>query len=129
MDVLYSKWRAKLIGMSTDGENIMTGRHIGVVGCHLLRLARHRLINITFALLQRRSLLLAQQDAHIQALIGSLIAMLNIEIEESIAHTVVMAVDYVIFESMCIDVNQIVAHIEDQGSFTRACYELFEVDA
>jgi hypothetical protein len=25
MDALYSKWRAKLIGMSTDGENTMTG--------------------------------------------------------------------------------------------------------
>jgi hypothetical protein len=70
-----------------------------------------------------------QQDAHIQALIGSLIAMLKVEVEQSVAHTVAVAVDYVIFESMCIDVNQIVAHIEDQGSFARACYELLEVDA
>jgi hypothetical protein len=37
------------------------------------------LINITFALLQRRLLLLAQQDAH--TMIGSLITMFNIEIE------------------------------------------------
>jgi hypothetical protein len=40
-----------------------------------------------------------------------------------------VAVDYVIFESMCIDVNQIVAHIEDQGLFAWVCYELLEVDA
>jgi hypothetical protein len=38
-------------------------------------------------------------------------------------------VDYVIFESMRIDVNQIVVHIEDQGSFARVCYELLEMDA
>jgi hypothetical protein len=31
MDVLYSKWRSKLIGMSTDNENTMTGCHVGVV--------------------------------------------------------------------------------------------------
>jgi hypothetical protein len=31
MDVLYIKWRAKLIGMLTDGKNTMTGRHVGVV--------------------------------------------------------------------------------------------------
>ncbi|CAK9869890.1 unnamed protein product [Sphagnum jensenii] len=34
-----------------------------------------------------------------------------------------------IFKSMCIDVNQIVVHIEDQGLFARACYKLLEVDA
>jgi hypothetical protein len=33
MDALYSKWRSKLIGVSTDGENTMTGRHAGVVTC------------------------------------------------------------------------------------------------
>jgi hypothetical protein len=31
MDALYAKWRAKLIGMSPDGEKTMTGRHYGVV--------------------------------------------------------------------------------------------------
>jgi hypothetical protein len=31
MDVLYMKWRAKLVGMSTDGKNTMTGRHVGIV--------------------------------------------------------------------------------------------------
>jgi hypothetical protein len=63
------------------------------------------LIIIMFALLQKRSLLLTQQDTHIQALIGSLIAMFNIEIEQPITHTIAVAMDYVIFESMCIDVN------------------------
>ncbi len=54
-----------------------------------------------------------QQNTHIQALIESLITMFNIKIEQPIAHTIVVVVDYVIFESMRIDVNQIVAHIED----------------
>jgi hypothetical protein len=31
MDAQYFKWRAKLIGMSTDSENTMTDRHAGVV--------------------------------------------------------------------------------------------------
>jgi hypothetical protein len=31
MDALYNKWRSKLIGVSMDGENTMTGRHVGVV--------------------------------------------------------------------------------------------------
>jgi hypothetical protein len=39
------------------------------------------LIKITFTFLQRRSLVLAQQDAHIQAQIESFIALFNIEIE------------------------------------------------
>jgi hypothetical protein len=31
MDAMYSKWRSKLIGVSMDGKNTMTGRHAGVV--------------------------------------------------------------------------------------------------
>jgi hypothetical protein len=74
-------------------------------------------------------LLLAQQDTHIPTLIKSFIAMFNIEVEQPTANTVAMTIDYMIFESMRINVNQIVAHIENQGSFAQACYELLEVDA
>ncbi len=31
MDAMYIKWCAKLIGVSTDGENNMTGHHVGIV--------------------------------------------------------------------------------------------------
>jgi hypothetical protein len=31
MDVLYVKWCTKLIDMSSDGKNTMTGHHAGVV--------------------------------------------------------------------------------------------------
>jgi hypothetical protein len=31
LDALYQPWRAKLIGMSSDGENTMTGRHGGLI--------------------------------------------------------------------------------------------------
>lgn len=55
--------------------------------------------------------------------------MFNIEIEQPAVDVVAAAVDYMIFESMCIDINQIVTHIEDQGSFARAFYELLKVDA
>jgi hypothetical protein len=31
LDTLYGKWRGKLIGMSSDGKNMMTGRHTSLV--------------------------------------------------------------------------------------------------
>jgi hypothetical protein len=31
MDALYIKWRAKLIGVSTDYENTMMGHHVGII--------------------------------------------------------------------------------------------------
>jgi negative regulator of replication initiation len=31
LDALYGKWRTKLISMSSDGENTMTGRHTDLV--------------------------------------------------------------------------------------------------
>ncbi len=31
MDAMYSKWRAKLVGVLTDGENTMMGCHAGIV--------------------------------------------------------------------------------------------------
>ncbi len=54
--------------------------------------------------------------------------MFNIEIEQLAVDVIVAVVYYLIFELMRIDVNQIVAHIEDHGSFARACYELLQVD-
>jgi hypothetical protein len=45
MDALYNKWRAKLIGVSTDGENTMTGRHAGVV-TRLVDCADHDVLRI-----------------------------------------------------------------------------------
>jgi hypothetical protein len=45
MDMLYSKWPAKLIGMSTDSENTMTGRHTGVVTC-IVTCAEHKVLRI-----------------------------------------------------------------------------------
>jgi hypothetical protein len=37
-------------------------------------------INVTFVILQNRSLLIAQQEQHIHTLIGSLVAMFCVEI-------------------------------------------------
>ncbi len=45
MDALYSKWRSKLIGVSTDGENTMTSRHVGIVTC-LLACADNNVLRI-----------------------------------------------------------------------------------
>jgi hypothetical protein len=31
LDALYPDWRFKLLNVSSDGENTMTGRHVGLV--------------------------------------------------------------------------------------------------
>jgi hypothetical protein len=59
----------------------------------------------------------------------SLIIVFNIEIEQLAADAIATAINYVIFESMRIDVNQIITHIEDQGSFAWVYYELLKIDA
>jgi hypothetical protein len=45
MDILYSKWCSKLIGMSTDDKNTMTSRHGGVV-TRIVVCAKHKLLQI-----------------------------------------------------------------------------------
>ncbi|OWZ17346.1 hypothetical protein PHMEG_0008728 [Phytophthora megakarya] len=199
LGALYSNWRAKLIGMASDGENTMTAHQIDIVvkssakgiedghwinflnafsvflrsqdnliismnvkcpkktnrWVHLGRLltfykAHYRklitytrekrpemlpsdewwvvtfsvspvidTINVTLALLQKRSLRIAQQEDHIHALIEALTSMFHIEIEQSDD----TGAQYVAFHSMRVHINDIIAHIEDQGSLARASYE------
>ena len=45
MDSIFSEWRTKLIGVSTDGENTMTGRHGGVVTL-LERQATNKIVRV-----------------------------------------------------------------------------------
>jgi len=45
MDALYNKWRTKLIGMSTDGKNTMTGWHVSVV-TRIVMCAKHKVLQI-----------------------------------------------------------------------------------
>jgi hypothetical protein len=45
MDALYSKWHMKLIGMSTNRENTMIGRHVGVV-TRIVACAEHKVLRI-----------------------------------------------------------------------------------
>jgi hypothetical protein len=45
MDALYSKWRSKLIGVSINGENTMTGRHAGVL-THVIACADKNVLRI-----------------------------------------------------------------------------------
>jgi hypothetical protein len=222
LDTLYGKWCAKLIGMSSDNENTMTGRHTGfvtrMIACtenpvfriwcalhqidlvvksateelansewimfawsfsiflhaqanfitsmavkcpkktnrwthlgHMLQFFKdHRrkivayaethcpeqtptsrwwvitfvvsptinTINVTFVILQNRSMLIAQQEQHIHRLIGLLVAMFCVEIVQENDDDA----QYVSVGSMRILVDAIVEHIRDQGSFAIACY-------
>jgi hypothetical protein len=58
LDALYSKWRTKLINMSSDSENTMTGRHTDLVT---------RMITCTENLVLRISCALHQIDLVIKS--------------------------------------------------------------
>jgi hypothetical protein len=74
-------------------------------------------------MLQDRSLLLVQQEHRIQMLIDTIMTMFSIEmIEEFQGGDNEGTGDYVNFEQWRINVDSIVAHIEDQG-----CYEELNV--
>jgi hypothetical protein len=45
LDALYPSWRSKLISVSSDGENTMTGRHSGLV-TRLCQAAEHEVLRI-----------------------------------------------------------------------------------
>ncbi len=50
-DALYGKWRAKLIGMSSDGENTMTGHHTDLI-TRMITCAENPVLRIWCALHQ-----------------------------------------------------------------------------
>ncbi|OQR83235.1 hypothetical protein ACHHYP_14942 [Achlya hypogyna] len=80
-------------------------------------------INYMFAILQSRSLLMAQQESHINALVGTLTVMLDAAVvDQGESDDEEDVVVYETFESMRIQVDSIVAHIHDQSSFAMECY-------
>ncbi|XP_078473017.1 uncharacterized protein LOC144734619 [Lampetra planeri] len=85
-------------------------------------------INVTIVQLQSQSLLIAQQEEHIQSLIGSLTVLFSVEIVDGVNNHDEAYVSYH-DQSMRIASAAIIAHIEDQGSFAQESYEgLNEVD-
>jgi hypothetical protein len=75
-------------------------------------------VNVTFVVLQDTSLSFVQQEYHIQMLINAIMTMFSIEmIGERKGGDNQGAGDYVNFEQWRINVDSIVAHIEDQESF------------
>jgi hypothetical protein len=81
-------------------------------------------INVTFAEMQARSLLIAQQEALVQSLIGSLISMFDIEIvQPRDGGDDDDDISYVYHKTLRIPTEAIVAHIEDQGTHPRECYQ------
>jgi len=87
-------------------------------------------INITLVQLQARLLLIAQQETLMQNLIGTIIAMFDIEVDSEVDNADSEdALDdgtYVQQDSLCIPTVAIVNHIKNQGSFSRDCYERLE---
>ncbi|RHY05403.1 hypothetical protein DYB36_006565 [Aphanomyces astaci] len=231
LDALFPKWRAKLIGVSSDGENTMTGRHRGLVTrlvaaaeynvmrvwcaphqidiiakkcadridggtwikfaysytvylrtqfnliiemgakcpkktnrwVHLgnvlkfLKENRRRLmthteedrpdmlpsdawwtvtyaiapaidaINIAFAQLQNRSLLMAQQESHIIALVATISTMFDLELIDRVDAVAEEHENFVRFETMRIRTDHLIILIEDQGSMARDCFLRLDV--
>jgi hypothetical protein len=71
-------------------------------------------------MLQDRLFLLAQQEQHILMLINTIMTMFNIEMIEELKGGDNKGVgNYVNFEQWHINVDSIVAHIENQRSFLR----------
>ncbi len=83
-------------------------------------------INITLVQLQARSLLIAQQETLVQNLIGTIIAMLNIEFNGVDGDDALNDGTYLQQDFLRIPIVAIVNHIENQGSFSRDCYERLE---
>jgi len=91
-------------------------------------------INVTFVVLQDRSLLLMRQEQHIQMLIDTIMTMFSIKMIEELNEGDKKGVgdnegasDYVNFEQWRINVDSIVTHIEDQRSFPRQCHKELDV--
>jgi len=83
-------------------------------------------INITLVQLQAKSLLIAQQETLVQNLISTIIAMFNIEVDDADDEDALDDNTYVQQDSLRIPTVAIVNHIENQGSFSRDCYEHLE---
>jgi hypothetical protein len=84
-------------------------------------------INVTFAKLQSRSVLIVQQEEIVNLLIGTLSSMFGIEVvdPENIGDD---EVEYVSIDSMRDVVTNIECHIRDQGSFAGDCFDRLDVD-
>uniref|UniRef100_M4BY05 Uncharacterized protein n=1 Tax=Hyaloperonospora arabidopsidis (strain Emoy2) TaxID=559515 RepID=M4BY05_HYAAE len=81
-------------------------------------------INLTLAILQSRWLIIAQQESHINALVGTLTAMFDVEIVDQVdSYDDGIDVVYELFGSMRIPVDSIVAHIYNQDSFATTFYD------
>ncbi|CAK9863189.1 unnamed protein product [Sphagnum jensenii] len=125
-------WRAKLISMSSDGENTMTGYHAGII-THIIACVENKVLRIwcaphqmdiviKAAAMVAKSLLITQQEiAIVQNLLGMIITMFGIEI-------ILLGEGDVREGSLHVSVEAIVDHIENQGSFPRNCYWHLEAD-
>jgi hypothetical protein len=84
-------------------------------------------INVTFAKLQIRSVLIMQQEEIVNLFIGTLSGMFGIEVvdPENIGDD---EVQYVSIDSMRDVVTNIECHICDQGSFAGDCFDRLDVD-
>jgi len=78
------------------------------------------------AQLQARSLLIGQQETLVQNLLGTIIAMFEIEIGDTDGSEAREDNAYVQQGSLRIPAMAIVNHIENQGLFAHDCYERLE---
>jgi hypothetical protein len=83
-------------------------------------------INITLVQLQARSLLIAQEETFVQNLIGTIIAMFDIEVDSANGEDALDDGTYVQQDSLRIPTVAIVNHVENQGSFSCDYYERLE---
>ena len=76
-------------------------------------------VNITFVMLQNRSLLLAQQEAHIMVLVVTIKTMFKLKRIDQDDADAVDDDEFVRFKTMRVRTDHLVTLIEDEGSMAR----------
>ncbi len=112
----FQQYMCQLIAYTIEKRPVDAPSSIWWVITYLIALVIE-IVNVTFLILQDMSLLLMQQKQHIQMPIGTTMTMFNIEMIEELKGGNNEGTNYVNFDQWHINVDSIVAHIEDQGLF------------
>ena len=112
MLTFFITYRRRLVNYAADHQKFVPPSPFWWIMTYAASLAVSG-VNKTIVVLQDKALLIAQQDEHIVNLIGSLVAMFSIDSTDGPMD------GYFVNGGMRIAYADIVAHIEDQGSWPK----------
>jgi len=86
-------------------------------------------VNTTFAVLQNRALLLAQQEEFIETLVSNLVAMFSVEsMADVVEEDGAQPDEHLVVGAYRVPRAALLNYVEDQGSFPMQCYERLDDD-